>query len=248
MAVKLRLQRHGRGKRPFYHIVATDSRARRDGRYIERIGDYNPLTKPATINVDVDKAVDWLQKGAEATDTVNAILKYKGVLVKKHLMRGVAKGAFTLEAAEEKFQQWLGEHKNAVLDHQKKHHKDKAEINAKLLAEETKKREARDQKRADALAAAQAATAAENAEATEDAQTEVTATEEIVTEEVVTEEVVTEEVQTGAATTEAPAVEETKTEAPVVEETPTVEAATEAPAETIDTAAAETEATDKPAE
>lgn len=179
MAVKLRLQRHGRGKRPFYHIVATDSRARRDGRYIERIGDYNPLTKPATINVDVDKAVDWLQKGAEATDTVNAILKYKGVLVKKHLMRGVAKGAFTLEVAEEKFQQWLDEHKNAVLDHQKKHHKDKAEINAKLLAEETKKREAREQKRADALAAAQAATAAANAEATEETP--------VVTEEVVTE-------------------------------------------------------------
>ena len=179
MAVKLRLQRHGRGKRPFYHIVATDSRARRDGRYIERIGDYNPLTKPATINVDVDKAVDWLQKGAEATDTVNAILKYKGVLVKKHLLRGVAKGAFTVEVAEEKFQKWLDEHKNAVLDHQKKHHKDKAEINAKLLAEETKKREAREQKRADALAAAQAATAAANAEATEEAPV---ATEEVVTE------------------------------------------------------------------
>jgi small subunit ribosomal protein S16 len=172
MAVKLRLQRHGRGKRPFYHIVATDSRARRDGRYIERVGDYNPLTKPATINVDVDKAVDWLQKGAEATDTVKAILKYKGVLVKKHLLRGVAKGAFTLEVAEEKFQKWLEEHKNAVLDHQKKHHKDKAEINAKLLAEETKKREAREQKRAAALAAAQAT--AETSEATEDAVAEAT--------------------------------------------------------------------------
>ncbi len=168
MTLKLRLQRHGRGKRPFYHIVATDSRARRDGRYIERIGDYNPLTKPATINVDVDKAVDWLQKGAEATDTVNAILKYKGVLVKKHILRGVAKGAFTLEVAEEKFQQWLDEHKNAVLDHQKKHHKDKAEVTAKLLAEETKKREARDQKRAAALAAAEAAANASAEEATEE--------------------------------------------------------------------------------
>jgi len=197
MAVKLRLQRHGRGKRPFYHIVATDSRARRDGRYIERIGDYNPLTKPATINVDVDKAVDWLQKGAEATDTVNAILKYKGVLVKKHLMRGVAKGAFTLEVAEEKFQQWLDEHKNAVLDHQKKHHKDKAEINAKLLAEETKKREAREQKRADALAAAQAATAAANAEATEE--------EPVATEEVVTEAPAVEETPAVETATEAPA-------------------------------------------
>ena len=177
MAVKLRLQRHGRGKRPFYHIVATDSRARRDGRYIERIGDYNPLTKPATINVDVDKAVEWLQKGAEATDTVNAILKYKGVLFKKHLMRGVAKGAFTLEVAEEKFAKWLEDHKNAVLDHERKHSKAKEDVTAKLLAEETKKREAREAKRAAALAAAEAAAAPAAEEATEEAATEAPAAE-----------------------------------------------------------------------
>ena len=120
MAVKIRLQRHGRGKRPFYHIVATDSRTPRDGRYIERIGDYNPLTKPATIHIDVEKAVNWLEKGAAVTNTVKAILKYKGVLYKKHLLRGVRKGAFTLEQAETKYQQWLDEHKNKVLDHQKK--------------------------------------------------------------------------------------------------------------------------------
>ena len=236
MAVKIRLQRHGRGKRPFYHIVATDSRARRDGRYIERIGDYNPLTKPATINVDVDKAVDWLQKGAEATDTVNAILKYKGVLVKKHLLRGVTKGAFTLEAAEEKFQQWLDEHKNTVLDHQKKHHKDKAEINAKLLAEETKKRDAREKKRADALAAAQAATAAENAPVSEEAT------------------VVTEE--PAAATEEATVVTEEATAPTEEAKATTEEVVTSAPAETTEAATeteatepvAETEVTDKPAE
>ncbi len=177
MAVKLRLQRHGRGKRPFYHIVATDSRARRDGRYIERIGDYNPLTKPATINVDVEKAVDWLQKGAEVTDTVKAILKYKGVMFKKHLLRGVAKGAFTLEAAEEQFQKWLEEHKNAVLDHQRKQHKDKSDIAAKLLAEESKKREDRERKRAEALAAAQAA-AAPSEEVAEEAAAPAETTEE----------------------------------------------------------------------
>jgi small subunit ribosomal protein S16 len=170
MAVKLRLQRHGRGKRPFYHIVAADSRSPRDGKFIERIGDYNPLTKPATINLDVDKAVKWLQNGAEYTDTVHAILKYKGVMFKKHLLRGVAKGAFTAEVAEQKFQAWLDAHKNAVLDHQRKHHKDKADIAAKLLAEETKKREERERKRAEALAAAQAAATQEEASTSENAE------------------------------------------------------------------------------
>ncbi len=154
MAVKIRLQRHGRGKRPFYHIVATDSRTPRDGRYIERIGDYNPLTKPATIHIDVEKAVNWLEKGAAVTNTVKAILKYKGVLYKKHLLRGVRKGAFTLEQAETKYQQWLDEHKNKVLDHQKKHHKDKADRTAKLLEQEQKKAADREAKRAAALAAA----------------------------------------------------------------------------------------------
>ncbi|MCS6820044.1 MAG: 30S ribosomal protein S16 [Chitinophagales bacterium] len=159
MAVRIRLQRHGRGKRPFYHIVVADSRAPRDGKFIEKIGDYNPLTRPATIHIDVDRALNWLQKGAEPTDTVHAILKYKGVLYKKHLLRGVAKGAFSLEVAEQKFQEWQEAHKNAVLDHQRKHHKDKAERMAKLLEEEAKKREERERKRAEALAAAAAAQA-----------------------------------------------------------------------------------------
>lgn len=169
MAVKLRLQRHGRGKRPFYHIVAADSRSPRDGKFIERIGDYNPLTKPATIHLDVDKALYWLQNGAQYTDTVHAILKYKGVMYKKHLLRGVAKGALSAEVAEQKFQDWLDAHKNKVLDHQRKHHKDKSEIAAKLLAEETKKREERERKRAEALAAAQAA-AQQETQATENTQ------------------------------------------------------------------------------
>lgn len=174
MAVKLRLQRHGRGKRPFYHIVAADSRTPRDGKYIERIGDYNPLTKPATIHIDIDKAVDWLVKGAEPTDTVHAILKYKGILYKKHLLRGVEKGLFTAEVAEQKYNQWVDEHKNKVLDHAKKHHKDKSEIAAKLLEQEQKKAADREAKRAAALAAketvatevpAEEAPAAENTEA-----------------------------------------------------------------------------------
>lgn len=168
MAVKLRLQRHGRGKRPFYHIVAADSRSPRDGNYIERLGDYNPLTKPATIHVDVDKAVAWLQQGAELTNTVNAIFKYKGVLFKKHLLRGVAKGSFTAEEAEKRFQTWVDEHKNKVLDHQKKHHKDKTEIAAKLLEQEQKKAADREAKRQAALAAAEEARKAAAAPAVEE--------------------------------------------------------------------------------
>lgn len=107
MAVKIRLQRHGRKRRPFYHIVIADARSPRDGRYIERIGIYNPTTVPATIELDRDKALDWMHKGAEPTKTVNAILRFKGVLYKKHLMRGVKKGAMTEEQAEAKFQEWL---------------------------------------------------------------------------------------------------------------------------------------------
>jgi len=155
MAVKLRLQRHGRGKRPFYHIVAADSRAPRDGNYIERLGDYNPLTKPASIHLDVDKAVNWLMKGAEVTNTVKAIFKYKGILYKKHLLRGVAKGSFSAEEAEKRYQAFVEEHKNKVLDHEKKHHKDKNEIQAKLLEQEQKKASDREAKRAAALAAAE---------------------------------------------------------------------------------------------
>jgi small subunit ribosomal protein S16 len=107
MAVKIRLQRKGRKKFPFYHIVIADSRAPRDGKFIENIGIYNPMTKPATIDLDRDKAYTWLQKGAQPTETVRAILRFKGVLYKKHLMDGVIKGAHTEEQALEKWNQWL---------------------------------------------------------------------------------------------------------------------------------------------
>ncbi|MEO1714380.1 MAG: 30S ribosomal protein S16, partial [Bacteroidota bacterium] len=100
MPVKIRLQRRGRKKAPFYHIVVADSRAPRDGKFIEKVGTYNPLTKPATIDLDRDLAFDWLMKGAQPTDTVRAILRFKGVLYKKHLYRGVKKGALTQEEAE----------------------------------------------------------------------------------------------------------------------------------------------------
>ena len=105
--VKIRLQRKGRRKRPFYHIVVADARAPRDGRFIEKLGVYNPMTSPATIDIDRDKAFDWLQKGAQPTDTVRAILRFKGVLYKKHLMRGVKKGALTTEEADAKYKEWI---------------------------------------------------------------------------------------------------------------------------------------------
>ncbi|MFN8239667.1 MAG: 30S ribosomal protein S16 [Bacteroidales bacterium] len=107
MAVKIRLARKGRKKLAFYHIVVADSRSPRDGRYIEKIGKYNPITDPATIELDFNKALDWLQKGAQPTDTCRAILSYKGILLKKHLLDGVKKGAFDEAEAEKRFQEWM---------------------------------------------------------------------------------------------------------------------------------------------
>ncbi len=114
MSVKIRLQRKGRKKKPFYHIVVADARAKRDGRMIEKIGSYNPLTVPATIQLDRDKAYDWLMKGAQPTNTVKAIMRYNGVYYRKHLMRGVAKGAMTEEQAMEKYNAWVAEKEAAI--------------------------------------------------------------------------------------------------------------------------------------
>lgn len=107
MAVKIRLARRGRRKKPFYHIIIADARAPRDGKYIEQIGSYNPMTKPATITVDSDKAFEWLEKGAQPTDTVRAILRVKGVMYKTHLQRGVKKGALTQEQADKLLQDFV---------------------------------------------------------------------------------------------------------------------------------------------
>ncbi|MBL4560241.1 MAG: 30S ribosomal protein S16 [Labilibaculum sp.] len=109
MSVKIRLARHGRKRNAFYHIVVADSRSPRDGKYIERIGSYNPNTNPATINLDFDKAINWLGNGAQPTDTARAILSYEGVMMKKHLLEGVKKGAFDEAAAETKFEAWKKE-------------------------------------------------------------------------------------------------------------------------------------------
>ena len=107
MATKIRLQRHGKKGKAFFHLVAADSRAKRDGKFIEKLGTYNPVSNPATIDLNFERTLHWVGVGAEMTDTARAILSYKGVLYKNHLLKGVAKGAFTLEDAEQKFAQWL---------------------------------------------------------------------------------------------------------------------------------------------
>ena len=123
MAVKMRLQRHGSKKRPFYFIVIADGRSPRDGKFIQKLGTYNPLTVPATIQVDRQKALDWLQKGAQPTDTVRRILSFKGVLYLKHLLRGVSMGLFDEAAAMEKFTKWSVEHDALVSNRQSAHKK-----------------------------------------------------------------------------------------------------------------------------
>ena len=114
MPVKIRLSRQGRKKRPYYHIVVADARAPRDGKFIERIGMYNPMTKPATIEIDRDKAFEWLEKGAQPTHTARAILRFTGVMYKKHLQRGVSKGALTQEQADAKLESWLIEKQGKI--------------------------------------------------------------------------------------------------------------------------------------
>jgi small subunit ribosomal protein S16 len=114
MAVKIRLARKGRKKKAYYHIVVADSKSPRDGRYIEKIGNYNPVTNPATIELDFDKALGWLQNGAQPTDTCRAILSYKGVLLKKHLIEGVAKGAFDGAEADKRFEAWMKQQEEKI--------------------------------------------------------------------------------------------------------------------------------------
>lgn len=123
MAVKMRLQRHGSKKRPFYFIVVADARSPRDGKFIQKLGSYNPLTIPATIQIDRQKALDWLHKGAQPTDTVRRILSFKGVLYLKHLLRGVTLGLFNEAIAMEKFTKWSGEHDAEFAKRQESHKK-----------------------------------------------------------------------------------------------------------------------------
>lgn len=166
MPVKIRLSRHGRKRAPFYHIVVADSRAPRDGRFIERIGSYNPTTDPATIELNFDRALDWLQKGAQPTDTTRAILSYKGVMMKKHLIDGIKKGALTPEQVEEKFEAWVKEKEAKVQAKKDRLAKGEQDDTAKRMEAEAKIREARAQeiaKKQAELAAKEAGAAAEEA-------------------------------------------------------------------------------------
>ena len=182
MPVKIRLQRHGKKGKPFYWIVAADARSKRDGKYLEKLGTYNPNVKPAAIALDVDGAVKWLQNGAQPTDTARAILSYKGVLLKKHLAGGVLKGALTEEEAEQKFAAWSAEKEGKINAHKEGVVKDREAAKAIALAAETKINEERIaavkeaeeaviKAEADAKAAAAAAEAAAN-EAAEEAAPE----------------------------------------------------------------------------
>ncbi len=125
MAAKIRLQRHGSKKRPFYFIVIADSRSPRDGKFIQKLGTYNPLTVPATIQLDRQKALEWLNKGATPTDTVRRILSFKGVLYLKHLLRGVGLGLFDEATAMEKFTKWSAEHEAQVKKRQEDAYRNK---------------------------------------------------------------------------------------------------------------------------
>ena len=141
MATKIRLQRHGKKGKPFYYIVVADARAPRDGRFIERLGSYNPNTNPATIDINFDKTLDWVNSGAQPTDTCRAILSYKGVLYKKHLQGGLKKGALTEEQVESKFQAWLDQKEGKITGKKESLSTAKQDARKAALAAEAKKKE-----------------------------------------------------------------------------------------------------------
>jgi small subunit ribosomal protein S16 len=201
MPAKIRLQRKGKKGQPFYHIVIADGRAPRNGRFIEKIGVYNPLTKPAEIDINFDKALDWLQKGAQPTDTVRAILSYKGILYKSHLLKGVKKGAMTQEQADAKFEAWNSEKLAKIASARNQHILGQKEDRKKLMAEETRVNEAK--------AAAIAKKYAKAAEVAAHAATETAEAAETAPEPVA-EAPVAEAPVAEAPAAEAPAAEEPK--------------------------------------
>lgn len=215
MPTKIRLQRHGRKSYAFFHIVVADSRAPRDGKNIEKLGVYNPNTNPATIELDIDGTLKWLENGAQPTDTCRAILSYKGVLYKKHLSGGVKKGAFSQEEADARFDKWLNEKSNKIQEGANAISKaqDKAKADA-LKAEEVKK------------AAIAAKVAAKNSPLAEEVEG---ATEEAAEEGEAPAEEAAEAAPEVVAEEAAPAVEEALAVEAVAEEPAAEEAA--APAE-----------------
>jgi small subunit ribosomal protein S16 len=202
------LQRHGKKSKAFYHIVAADSRSKRDGKFIEKLGIYNPNTNPATIDINFDRTLSWVQVGAEMSDTARAILSYKGVLYKNHLIKGIAKGALTAEQVEEKFAVWLAEKDNKITGKKDGLAKNDASDKAARLKAETEANEAR----------AKAVEAKNNpVEVVEEAPVAEEASEEVV-EETPEVEAVAEEVVEEAPVAEAPAEEAaSEEEAPAAE-------------------------------
>ena len=168
MPVTIRLSRHGRTNRPFYHIVVADSRAPRDGRYIEKLGTYDPLHNPAKVDINFDKAVSWLMKGALPTDTCRTILSAEGIMYKKHLLVGVNKKAMTAEQAEQKFQTWMTNKESKKNTKVSAIQKKRDDVRRDRLNAKTKAKEAKAAAIAKKLAEASAAPAA--AENTESAQ------------------------------------------------------------------------------
>jgi len=226
MPVKIRLQRHGKKGKPFYWIVAADARSKRDGKYLEKLGTYNPNFNPAKIEINVDGTVQWLQNGAQPTDTAKSILSYKGILLKNHLVGGVRKGALTEEQAEAKFQAWI-EDKSTKIDAKK------SDLEKAVDAEKAKIFEA--EKAANEARIAAAVPVVE--EVIEEAAPIV---EEATTEEVVAEEAPADEVVAEDATTEEVVAEEAPADEVVAEDATTEEVvAEEAPAADEDPAADE---------
>ena len=233
MSTRIRLQRHGKKGKPFYHIVVADQRSKRDGKLIEKLGIYNPNTNPATIEINFDGAVNWMLKGAQPSDTARAILSYKGVMMKKHLLVGVAKGAFDEAEAEKRFESWMSGKEKKIADKIAGLNKVKIDTaKEKLKAEKAVKEE---KAKAIALKNSQlkeeVETAAADAENTEETKTEEATeddVEETKAEETTTEEVVEEssEEKEAEETTEE-AVEETKAEETTTEEEETEEATEE---------------------
>ncbi len=218
MPVKLRLSRQGRKKAPFYHIVVADSRAPRDGKFIQKIGSYNPMTKPATIDLDRDAAFDWLNKGAQPTDTVSAILRFKGVYYKQHLMRGVRKGALTEDQAQEMLTKWI-DAKEAKIAARVKQTMDELASFRKMVSGEAKPKVV--------VADKVSEEAAENYRVSNDEATNVA--EEAATEAVEAVADVVEEVAPVTVEAVADVVEEVATEEVVEVVSENVETATEEP-------------------
>ncbi len=181
MAVKIRLARHGKKNYAFYHIVVADSRVPRDGKFIEKLGTYNPNTNPATIELNFDSALAWIGKGAQPTDTCRSILSYKGVFMKKHLLEGAKKGAFTVEVAEERFAKWAQEKEAKINAKKDKLSANKAADQTERMAQEVKIKEAKAAAIAAKKAEAEAEAAAAAAEAAAEAASEE-ATEEVAAE------------------------------------------------------------------